>query len=117
MQCDDSSSVIHLLLHFLIGKKQEREKKKKKGNMFQLQTNVRERFTINKEPAKREALSTSKGVKFIPNEITLVGEHISISKGNTMQIRDQEKYWNSSVVSQAATAIKVELKKHIHPLS
>lgn len=81
--------------------------------MFQLQTNVGDRFTLNKEPAKREALSTSKGVKSIPNEITLAGEHINISKGNSVQIRDQEKYWNFSVVSQAATAIKAELKKHI----
>lgn len=60
--------------------------------MFQLQTNAGDRFTINKEPAKREAFSTSKGVKSIPDEITLAGEHFNIIKGNTMQIRDQEKY-------------------------
>lgn len=30
-----------------------------------------------------------------------------------MQDRDQEKYWNSYVVSHTATAIKAELKRHI----
>lgn len=30
-----------------------------------------------------------------------------------MQVRDQEKYWDSSVVPHTATAIKAELKRHI----
>lgn len=59
MQCDNPSTVTHLLLHFLIGKNHEREEKnKQKSNMLQFQTVMGERFLINKEPGTSVKVSS-----------------------------------------------------------
>lgn len=98
MQCDNPSTVIHLLLYFLICKNHEREKKKtnkitqiKKAKCFNSKPTWGKRFTINKEPGTWVALSISKGVKAVPNEITLAGECLLILARATQSKLENKK--------------------------
>lgn len=60
------------------GKKNNNKTNKCKSNMLRFQNIMGQRFTINTQPGMWVALSISKGVKSVPNEIALAGERLLI---------------------------------------